>query len=952
VIGPLFGADASANAQFAEAEAARQAGDFDRALTGYLDLLRRRLARRRQPETGDRILLERVADLAVPFGQYEAADHFLEALAVDHARAGRDFLADYATLKRIQVALAAENTRQALELLQSLQPRIGPLDRVPIEPDALPIWENRCRWTDSRVDRELLFSRLYLGMGQWLAGQGQYGHAAVLLERGLAHSAPPASSLACRALLPLRLHLAGVLLEQGRLDECGVLHAGLGEELDAHESPGWTVQWLEQTGQSALLRGDYGVALERFARVIDLCKEGGFVRATIGALLNQAQILILVNQVSVAEEALDEALSLAHALDDRPALARAAWLFRLAHSRTQSLLGEAGVHGAATEVERPAEDPSPLDDDGPSPLNLPQAANFLAFFEDRALAVQWLLSRGDVSRADQLLDDMHQTFGECESYLVRLRLQVLNGMVAYHGGDVGPAARLFAEVCPHLDRFGLKPELWQVLRFRGWCAARLGAPPEEQGQLTRQTRELMGQLAASLPAAQRAIYLLNKWTVEEKGFLQELDTLVEMREAVERSSWFLRPWRRWKLWRRLHTFLERLDEHRRQLASGSAPRAGGVRPSLWRWLWKQRWRQATLSFLVLPDRVLVARSSWMSLDFTVAPLTRLRVRELVAGWHRRMAEWGESPHDAPEMEPRQQALVTELAEGLHLPELLQRLPRRIKRLTLVADDALHGFPFAALALDDGRLLDRFAITMQLDRTELPAAARPGHPVGALAVGVSRAVSIDVAGERLSAPSLPGVLPEVEQMRAWFKRHGCAVEVLLDEQADRAGILDRCRRVDWLHLACHGIFRPDRPDASGLVLAPQVEQVEVLSLRDLGEADLSRVRHVTLSCCWGADNFVLPGRWIISLPETLCRGGVESVLACLWQVDDEVGQAFVRRFHEHLCTKPRDLALQATQQECRENRLLPPEHPRHTAHPFFWAGYRLHGRSDRLILARS
>src|SRR5262249_26483393 len=138
-------------------------------------------------------------------------------------------------------------------------------------------------------------------------------------------------------------------------------------------------------------------------------------------------------------------------------------------------------------------------------------------------------------------------------------------------------------------------------------------------------------------------------------------------------------------------------------AVGERVKAARSREPLWRRLWGHPWRAATLSFLVLPDRTFVARGSWMSLDLGVCALSRLKVRELVARLHRAMARRAEAEV--------LDALGAELADGLQLPRLLASLPRRIRRLVLVADDALHGFPFAALRSQGHYLCERYALTM-------------------------------------------------------------------------------------------------------------------------------------------------------------------------------------------------------------------------------------------------
>ena len=121
------------------------------------------------------------------------------------------------------------------------------------------------------------------------------------------------------------------------------------------------------------------------------------------------------------------------------------------------------------------------------------------------------------------------------------------------------------------------------------------------------------------------------------------------------------------------------------------------------------------------------------------------------------------------------------------------------------------------------------------------------------------------------------------------------------------------------------------------------------MREMAALDLRGLEHITLSACWSADNYILPGRWIISFPETLWRAGARTVLASLWRVDDLVGAAFARCFYEHTRKYARDEALRRTQLACIAGMLPGAENDR-TRDPYFWAGYTLFGRAERLSFA--
>src|SRR5262249_40863722 len=114
----------------------------------------------------------------------------------------------------------------------------------------------------------------------------------------------------------------------------------------------------------------------------------------------------------------------------------------------------------------------------------------------------------------------------------------------------------------------------------------------------------------------------------------------------------------------------------------------------------------------------------------------------------------------------------------------------------------------------------------------------------------------------------------------FRTRSVPASILVDGDATRPAVLSLWREAAFVHAACHGLFRPDQPDSSGLLLLPRDGDPEVLNLRDLSRMTFHRLRHVTLSNCWLADSFLLPGRLTVSLPEALCRSGAGSVLACL------------------------------------------------------------------------
>ena len=174
--------------------------------------------------------------------------------------------------------------------------------------------------------------------------------------------------------------------------------------------------------------------------------------------------------------------------------------------------------------------------------------------------------------------------------------------------------------------------------------------------------------------------------------------------------------------------------------------------------------------------------------------------------------------------------------------------------------------------------------------------------------------------------------------------------LSDKWVSKSIVLEKLQTTEFAHIACHGIFEIDAPSDSGLVFSSKTGEKDTLNLKELDALNLEGLQLITLSSCWAADNFVLPGRWIISLPETLWRAGAASVFGCLWKVYDTVAAAFMDRFYYYLSENMSlDEALQATQIDCLNTNLKGCGSDIDTTDPLIWSGFNLYGAYRRFTL---
>lgn len=240
------------------------------------------------------------------------------------------------------------------------------------------------------------------------------------------------------------------------------------------------------------------------------------------------------------------------------------------------------------------------------------------------------------------------------------------------------------------------------------------------------------------------------------------------------------------------------------------------------------------------------------------------------------------------------------------------------RLLLVPHGPLHQIPLHALWDGGGYLLQRFECSYA--------------PSGSLAVhrrrldghgeGADRRPFSSWAGLALTDEAIPAARQEVERAAQRFDRS----RLFLDERADRAG-LEEAAGADVLHLATHGLFRPDNPFFSALKLADGW-----IDVREIYRLPLA-ARLVVLSACESGVGRVRGGDEVIGLARGFLGAGAHSLLVSLWNVHDESAAALMDGFYDALQQGGTPAAALRSAQE----RALLAGH-----HPYFWAPFLVIG----------
>lgn len=240
--------------------------------------------------------------------------------------------------------------------------------------------------------------------------------------------------------------------------------------------------------------------------------------------------------------------------------------------------------------------------------------------------------------------------------------------------------------------------------------------------------------------------------------------------------------------------------------------------------------------------------------------------------------------------------LNQLAQILHLEEVLTHVPDTCDRVILIPHLFLHLFPLHALPLPDQKdkcLLDKFprgvryAPSCQL----LQLTEKQKRPDFSYFFGIQNPTQ-DLFYANL----------EVQTVRRFFE----PAYVLIEENAKKGTLstvphTEHLRAAHCAHFSCHGTFNFESPLKSALILADK----EPLTLGEIFALTLSKCRLVTLSAC---ETGLTDPRSIsdeyISLPSGFLYAGALGVVSSLWAVSDLSTCFLMIKFYENINNFPK------------------------------------------------
>ncbi|HKP73141.1 MAG TPA: CHAT domain-containing protein [Pyrinomonadaceae bacterium] len=237
--------------------------------------------------------------------------------------------------------------------------------------------------------------------------------------------------------------------------------------------------------------------------------------------------------------------------------------------------------------------------------------------------------------------------------------------------------------------------------------------------------------------------------------------------------------------------------------------------------------------------------------------------------------------------------------SVSLYELLvpNALKDRTEHIILLLDSESAKYPWELVTdrtRPDEPVSTRLGLLRQFKTTDFRANPRPSRGNYAMVVG-------DTINNRL-AP-LPGAQAEAELVAGLMSAAGYLVRKKI--KADGKTVINElfAREYQILHIAAHGIFNPNAPDESGVVLGDGLflTAKELVNLRTVPDL-------VFINCCHlgkfsneehGRLETEYPHHLAASVAEELIKMGVKAVVAAGWAVDDAAAKKFAEKFYSEM-----------------------------------------------------
>ncbi len=242
-----------------------------------------------------------------------------------------------------------------------------------------------------------------------------------------------------------------------------------------------------------------------------------------------------------------------------------------------------------------------------------------------------------------------------------------------------------------------------------------------------------------------------------------------------------------------------------------------------------------------------------------------------------------------------EARLENLAEILHINEILSRIPKECDQLILIPHQGMHILPLHALPIGKREQAEN-QTTQNYLLDKFPRGVRyaPSCQLLQLSQNRQRPDFSNLFAVQNPTDDLLYTNLEVETIRTFFP----STQVLVKQAATKAALnVNQDLRIAHCgHFSCHGSFNLASPLESALILSNE----ERLTLAEIFGLALNQCRLVTLSACeTGMTGLNDISDEYISLPSGFLYAGSPSVVSSLWRVNDLSTALLMIKFYQKL-----------------------------------------------------
>ncbi|WP_419548256.1 CHAT domain-containing protein [Microcystis sp.] len=315
-------------------------------------------------------------------------------------------------------------------------------------------------------------------------------------------------------------------------------------------------------------------------------------------------------------------------------------------------------------------------------------------------------------------------------------------------------------------------------------------------------------------------------------------------------------------------------------------------------------RDKVALFLVTREKLIVIQSDTKRDDFN----------QLVSQYHNQLADYKNADY-----------LVTgsKLYEILIRPIESQIATSSPKNIAIIATGQLRYIPFETLydKKNDQVLLEKYPIyyLTRISTSTPPATER--KPLQGLAFANPKPTQEELKGTEIEAETISKIFPGSEK----YLGTNATLDIF-KKQAFRFPIL---------HLGTHGCFKragcPNLDMQANTILFANKEQYNIADAALLG---LKNTELITLSACQTAKEANADGQEISGLAYVLERAGAKSVIASLWDAEDNTSAEIMTQFYQNL---KNGMTKSEAMRQAKLSQIK--------SHPYFWSPFILIGAAN-------